>query len=181
LKNLRNRKRLIKKVSVLGSGKVREKDPIYRQALELGEALAREGYHVCHGGYRGVMEAVAKGCRSAGEHNTAVIILGSSGKATEWASKKIGMPSWQSRLFKLVGMGDACIFLDGATGTLTELFVVLEMTNRRLLQKPIIVLGKKLGALLRSLARDPHFDLPPELHFVTTVSQAVKLLIGYRG
>jgi len=97
-------------------------------------------------------------------------------KANAWAGARSTMPSWKSRLFRLIEMGDAYIFLDGATGTLTELFVVLEMTNRGLLQKPMIILGKKLGALLRSLAKAPHFDLPPQLHFAMSVSQAIKLL-----
>jgi len=152
------------------------KDPVYRQALELGRVLANEGYTVCHGGYRGVMEAVAKGCRSGDGHNIAVMIRGASKKANVWAGTRIAMPSWQARLFKLIEMGDACIFLDGATGTLTELFVVLEMTNRGLLRKPIIILGKELSKLLRELAKDPHFDLPVQLVFVTSVAHALKQL-----
>jgi hypothetical protein len=109
------------------------------------------------------------------------MIRGASKKANAWARTRIAMPSWQERLFKLIEMGDACIFLDGATGTLTELFVALEMTNRGLLRKPVLILGKKHRVLLRSLAKDPHFDLPPQVFFVTSVAGAVKTLIGYRG
>jgi predicted Rossmann-fold nucleotide-binding protein len=86
------------------------------------------------------------------------------------------MPSWKDRLFKLIEKGDAYIFLDGATGTLNELFVVLEMTNRGLLRKPVIILGNKLGALLRSLKKDSHFDLPRECRIVSSIPQAIKLL-----
>ncbi len=165
----------IRRVSVLGSGKVRENDPVYQQAVKLGAALAGEGLTVYHGGYRGVMEAVAKGCRSAGGRNVAVTIQGSSSRANAFSDAEIKMPSWKDRLFKLIEKGEAYIFLEGATGTLNELFVVLEMTNRGLLRKPVIILGKKLRDLLRSLKKDPHFDLPRECCSASAISQAIKL------
>ena len=186
--------RRVRRVSVLGSSKVREADPAYQEALKLGEALAQEGFTVFHGGFRGVMEAVAKGSRLAGGHNVGVTIqktsvsrpgLRSGGNKIKkrtsvvvnpWTDAEIAMPSWHERLFKLIERGNAYIFLDGATGTLTELFVVLEMTNRGLLKKPIIVLGNKLGTLLHMLNKDPHFDLPPQLVFVTSVAQAIQRL-----
>jgi len=165
-----------KRVCVLGSGKVREKDPGYQQAVKLGRALAQEGWTVFHGGFNGVMEAVAKGSRLAGGRNVGVTIRKASKKANPLVDAEIKMPCWQSRLFKLIEMGDAYIFLDGATGTLTELFVVLEMTNRGLLKKPVFILGKKLGSLLRALKKDPHFDLPSQLVFVTSVVRAIRYL-----
>ena len=185
----------IRRVSVLGSGKVREKDPVYQQAVKLGAALAQEGFTVFHGGFNGVMEAVAKGNRLAGGHNVGITIQKPKLKpgfesrhqsqalirVNPWLDAEIKMPCWQSRLFKLVEMGDAYVFLDGATGTLAELFVVLEMTNRGLLKKPIIILGKKLRAFFRTLQKDPHFNLPGTLHFVTSILQTIKLLIGYKG
>ena len=122
------------------------------------------------------MEAVAKGSRLAGGHNVGVTIRGASKKANSLVDAEIKMPCWQSRLFKLIEKGEAYVFLDGATGTLTELFVVLEMTNRGLLKKPIIILGKKIRFLLRMLKKDPHFDLPGTLHFATSIPQTVKLL-----
>ena len=172
----RSPKHSVRCVAVLGSGKVRKKDPVYLQAVALGQALARENFVVCHGGYGGVMEAVAKGCRFAGGHNTGITIRGASKKTSPWTDTEIKMPSWQSRLFKLIEMGDAYVFWDGASGTLAELFVVLEMTNRGLLQKPIIILGKKLSKLLRSLAKDPNFDLPPQVVFVISAEQATRHL-----
>jgi uncharacterized protein (TIGR00725 family) len=172
----RRHKGPIRRVSVLGSGKVSGKDPVYQQALRLGVALAGEGFTVYHGGYRGVMEAVAKGCRGTGGRNIAITIKGSSSRANAFSDAEIKMPSWKDRLFKLIEKGEAYVFLDGATGTLNELFVVLEMTNRGLLRKPVIVLGKKLRDLLRSLKKDPHFDLPRECRSVPSISQVVKIL-----
>ena len=166
----------IRRIAVLGSGKVREKDPIYQQAVKLGQALAQEGFTVFHGGFSGVMEAVAKGSRKVKGRNIGVTIRGASKKANPLVDAEIKMPCWQSRLFKLVERGDAYVFLDGATGTLAELFVVLEMTNRGLLKKPIIILGKKLKSLLRILKKDPYFDLPRTLYSAASIRQTVRLL-----
>jgi len=177
----------IRRVSVLGSGKIRAKDPAYRQAVQLGAALAAEGMTVFHGGFRGVMEAVARGAKQAKGHNVAVtirrkgdspskVVKGTVPLANPWADAEIKMPSWQERLFRLIEVADAYIFLDGATGTLTELFVAIEMTNRGLLQKPIIIFGKKLRLLLRSLSKDPHFDIPEQLVFATSIPQTLKAL-----
>ena len=176
-----NPKRSIRRVSVLGSGKVSEKDPVYQQAVRLGQALAQEGFRVCHGGYGGVMEAVAKGCRLAGGQNAGVTIRGVSKKINPQSDAEIRMPSWKERLFKLIEMGDAYIFLDGATGTLAELFVVLEMTNRGLLSKPIIILGKRFSKLMRFLKKDISVKIPQNLHFTPSTARAVKILTGYRG
>jgi len=177
----RSPKRRIRRIAVLGSGKVLEKDPIYQQALQLGQALARSGFSVCHGGYGGVMEAVAKGCRFARGHNIGITIRGAFKKINPQVDTEIKMPCWKSRLFKLIEMGDAYVFLDGATGTLAEFFVVLEMTNRGLLKKPIIILGKKLALLVRMLKKDPHFDLPRTLRFASSIRQAAALLRECRG
>jgi uncharacterized protein (TIGR00725 family) len=177
----RSPKNRIRRIAVLGRGRVLEKDPIYQQALKLGQALARSGFCICHGGYGGVMEAAAKGARLGGGQNTGVTIRGSSKKTNPYVSAELSMPSWQSRLFKLVEMGDAYIFLDGATGTLAEFFVVLEMSNRKLIKKPVIILGKKLHKLIGLLKKDPHFDIPRGLAFATSVAQAMKYLRGYRG
>jgi hypothetical protein len=171
-----NPKRSIRRISVLGSGKVPGKDPVYRQAAELGQALAQKGFTIFHGGFGGVMEAVAKGSQKAKGRNIGVTIRGASKKVNPFVDAEIKVPCWQSRLFKLVEKGEAYIFLDGATGTLAELFVILEMTNRGLLKKPIIILGKKLKSLLRILKKDPYFDLPRTLYFAASIRQTVRLL-----
>jgi uncharacterized protein (TIGR00730 family) len=177
----RSSKNRICRVSVLGSGKVFEKDPVYQQAVRLGRALARKGFSVCHGGYGGVMEAVAKGCRLAGGQNTGVTVRGASKKVNMQVDAEIKMPSWKERIFKLIEMGDAYVFLDGATGTLAELFTVLEMTNRGLLSKPVIILGRRLHKLMKFLKKDIPMEIPQNLYLTPSIAQAVKILIGYRG
>lgn len=177
----------IRRVSVFGSGTVREGSPVYRQAVKLGLALARAGFSVYHGGYGGVMEAVAKGCRAAGGTNTGITVEARKmpgfksypGRAltrvNQWADAEIRMPSWEGRLLKLIETGEAYVFLDGATGTLNELFLVWEMANRKLHTKPVLLLGKRLQKLVKFLKKDPALRIPESFYLVSSVDQTIKL------
>ncbi|OQA53127.1 MAG: LOG family protein ORF6 in fasciation locus [Candidatus Omnitrophica bacterium ADurb.Bin292] len=189
----------MEKICVLGSGTVRMNSPVYRQAEELGRALARAGFSVYHGGYGGVMEAVAKGCREAGGHNSGVTIAGkrrpSNAKRhgnslfvashiprkNPYTSAEIKVPSWEKRLLKLIEMGDAYVFLDGATGTMNELFFVWEMANRGLHAKPILLLGKELHQLVKFLKKNGMVKIPENFHRVATIQRVVKYLVERRG
>ena len=122
------------------------------------------------------MEAVARGCRDAQGYNTGIAIRRSLAKRNPWADAEVQAVSWKERLLKLVEMGDAYIFLDGATGTLNELFFVWEMTNKKLLHKPILILGKRLHALVRFLKKDVSLKIPENLCLVTSIPQALTVL-----
>lgn len=163
-------------IAVLGSGTVKSDHPLYQQAMELGFSLAKAGFSICHGGYGGVMEAVARGCHNGGGKNIGITIRESLTKRNPWGDCEIQMPSWQARLFKLIEMGDAYVFLDGATGTLNELFFVWEMTNKGLLDKPIILLGKHLHELIKFLKKNFSLKIPTNFHLIKSIAQAINLL-----
>ncbi len=177
-------------ITVLGSGTISARNPIYEQAKKLGFCLAKAGFKICHGGYGGVMEAVARGCRLAGGTNTGVTIRKPKLKpgfdnhrqnqalvrVNPWADEEVPIGSWQARLFKLIEMGDAYIFLDGATGMLNELFFVWEMANKKLLAKPIVVLGKRLQSLVKFLKKDPSLKIPAHFYLASSISQTIKIL-----
>jgi len=188
--------RVLSQVAVLGSGTAKRNSPLYKQAIRLGQELAEAGFTVYHGGRGGVMEAVARGSKEAGGRNVGVTIkntptlrpgLRFGGREVKdrvlagvnpYADAEIPMPSWKERLFKLIEMGDAYIFLDGATGTLNELFFVWEMANKKLQDKPIILLGKRLHRLVKFLKKDPAVKIPPRFHLVSSMSRIIRLLQG---
>src|SRR5439155_11029624 len=53
-------------VSVFGSARIRQDDPMYAAARQVGAELARAGLAVITGGGPGVMEAANRGCREGG-------------------------------------------------------------------------------------------------------------------
>ncbi len=169
-------KRAIRNIAVFGSGKIRETDLAYQRAMGMGMKLAQEGFHIFHGGFGGVMEAVARGSRSVRGRNTGIIVRGTLKKMNPWVSEVIQTPSWKDRLFRLIEMGEAYIFLDGATGTLAEFFVVWEMTHQRLIQKPIFILGKTLQTLALDLQKDPAVDFPRQMKIVRNAEDVIDAL-----
>lgn len=164
------------RVAVLGSGTVQDNSSVYRQAMALGRGLAEEGITVYHGGYGGVMEAVARGVREKGGHNVGVTVKRSLARLNSWADAEIRAFSWQERLFTLMDKADAYVFLDGATGTLNELFFVWEMANKKLHQKPIVILGDRLRRLVRALRKDPSLRIPRYFYEVTSLEKAIHCL-----
>lgn len=134
-------KRII--VSVFGSSHPREGDADYAFAYDLGALLARQGYTVCNGGYGGVMEASARGAKSAGGTTIGVTFRASGGRAANpWIDEVIEMETLMERLHKLISLGDAYAVLRGGTGTMLELAAVWEFLNKRMMPpKPVVALG----------------------------------------
>ncbi len=129
-------------VTVFGSSIAARDSREYREALELGRALAGSGLAVCSGGYGGVMEAVSRGARESGGEVIGVTTEGSRAEANEWVSSEFRAGTWQERLFELVRRGQGYVACPGGTGTLVELAVVWEMLNKGMMRaKPLVVLG----------------------------------------
>ena len=61
-------------IAVYGSSTVRDGDPAWLRARELGRELARAGATVMTGGYGGIMEACSHGAHEAGGHVIGVTV-----------------------------------------------------------------------------------------------------------
>src|ERR1700686_1674802 len=132
----------MKIITVFGSSRPEEGHADYAEAVELGRALAAEGFAVCTGGYGGVMEGVSRGAREAGGRVLAVTSSFFRPRANRWVDEETRVATWQERLFELVRLGDGYVACKGGTGTLVELAVVWEMLNKKAMeQRPFVVLG----------------------------------------
>ncbi|MCM8774965.1 MAG: LOG family protein [Candidatus Omnitrophica bacterium] len=141
-------------VTIFGSAQAKESDASYQQALHVGRLLAQNDFTVCNGGYRGIMEASARGACEAGGKTLGITTVQFAGKVNPWIQEERSMKTWKDRLFSLIETGNAYVLFNGGTGTLTELFVVWEMTNKGLLKNPIILIGDFLHALLERLKKE---------------------------
>jgi len=129
-------------ITVFGSSRPEDGHADYAEALELGRALATEGFAVCTGGYGGVMEAVSRGARESGGRVLAVTSSFFRSRANPWVEEETRVATWQERLFELVRLGDGYVACKGGTGTLVELAVVWEMLNKGAMEpRPFVVLG----------------------------------------
>ena len=132
----------MKTITVFGSSRPEEGHAEYTEAVELGRALAAEGFAVCTGGYGGVMEGVSRGAREAGGRVLAVTSNFFRRRANRWVDEETPVATWQERLFELVRLGDGYVACKGGTGTLVELAVVWEMLNKKAMEhRPFVILG----------------------------------------
>lgn len=144
-------------VSVFGTGRARAGEPAYVLAEQIGRALAKAGFAIANGGYRGTMYASAKGAAEAG--GTVIGVTCSAFKnsvANEYVTREIAVGSLDERLETLVRMGRAYVVLPGGTGTLLELAMVWELKNKGFLDqgKPIVLAGAFWRPLVDLVAAD---------------------------
>ena len=121
----------IKRVTFFGDGdKLCEDKKYYKDAFNLAKMLAENGYVIVNGGGPGVMKAATLGTK-AGKGTAEVVILdpkkqpdnyeGVDGNNLNLADKIYKMSTYESRLKKLMELGDAFVIFKGGTGTISEI------------------------------------------------------------
>jgi uncharacterized protein (TIGR00725 family) len=142
--------------TVFGSSVPEENSPDYTTAYECGRMLAKAGMAVCNGGYRGTMEASAKGAQGAGGMTIGITVSTWPRKPNPWIQQEVKMTSLIDRLMRLVEMGNAYVVLPGGSGTLLEFACVLELMNKGIIrQKPIVLVGDFWEGVLGALRNEP--------------------------
>jgi len=143
-------------VSVFGTGRVKADLPAYGFAEQVGRALAQAGFAIANGGYRGIMQASAKGAAEAGGTVIGVTCSAFKSLANEHITREIRTCSLDERLNMLVKLGRAYVVLPGGTGTLLELAMVWELKNKGFLDagKPIVLAGEFWRPLVDLMAGD---------------------------
>ena len=138
-----------KTITVFGSSKPVETDEQYKLAYELGSLLAINGFDVCTGGFFGIMEAISKGAVENGGKAIGVTVNNWGPDANKYLTKEIKCSSLFERINKLIETGDAFIVLQGGTGTLLELAMVWELSNKGLMDnKPILCHSSMWGGIV---------------------------------
>jgi len=107
------------RVSVIGGSEVEE--GTYEEAREVGRLLAERDHEVVCGGYGGVMEAACRGASEAGGHTVGILKGTDPSEGNEWVGTGIATGMGDARNALVVLNGAACIAVDGAAGTLSEL------------------------------------------------------------
>lgn len=173
------------KVAVFGGANARPMDDSYRQAVELGAALAAAGHVVMTGGYIGMMEAASKGAAEAGGHVIGVtcdeIEAFRPIKPNPWVKEEWRFVTLSDRLMNLVNRCDAAIALPGGVGTLAEVSILWnQVLIHAIPPKPIILVGSGWKATFESLLRSQGDYIASHdrelIAFATDVHSALQIL-----
>jgi hypothetical protein len=119
-------------IAVIGAG--RAEPTLLSHAEQVGRLLAEAGCTVVCGGLGGVMEAVARGARTAGGATVGIVPGESRGDANEWIAYPVATGMGHARNLAVVASGDAVIAVGGEWGTLAEIGLA------RKLGRPVVVL-----------------------------------------
>lgn len=147
-------------LSVFASSRLRPEDPLYAKLVRYGEVIAEEGLGLASGGYRGGMEALARGVKARGGlvvGVTAPTLFPERKGPSPYVDVELPAASLPERIGRLLDLGVGYLALPGGVGTLAELLLAWNLLYlRRGLGRPLGVDPYWLG-LLRA-----HGEIAPE-------------------
>lgn len=147
------------KISIFGSSRATEDQPVFRDAVRLGRTLAEAGFTIVNGGYGGLMEATSIGAAEAGGQVIGVtapeVFPDRSGVNSSVTIEETTV-TIAGRIARVVDIADATITLPGSIGTLAEFIVswntcfVAPLKGDR--PKPNIVVGPTWRRLVEQIS-----------------------------
>lgn len=142
-------------VTVFGSARISEGDPIYEMARELGGNLAKAGYAVMTGGGPGLMEATNRGAREAGGCSIGCNIrLPVEQEPNMYLDDFVEFEHFFIRKLMLIKYSCAFVILPGGYGTLDEAFEVATLIQTGKLERfPIVVMNSEFFRPIENLLR----------------------------
>lgn len=130
-------------VSIFGSARVSESDPMYMAAHETARLIGERGYGVITGGGPGIMEAANKGARESGSPSIGCAIeLPIEQGINPYVTLPVNFRYFFVRKTMFVKYAQAFIIFPGGVGTLDELFEALTLIQTHKVRNfPIILYG----------------------------------------
>lgn len=130
-------------VSVFGSARTAESDPMYAAARDLGRRLAEAGFAVITGGGSGIMEAVNHGAFSAGGLSVGCNIeLPREQAMNAYVNLAVNFRYFFCRKTMFMKYAEGFVMFPGGYGTLDELFEALTLIQtRKSLRFPVVLFG----------------------------------------
>ena len=167
-------------VTIFGGSKCAEHDPEYAQARRVGELLAEAGYTICTGGYLGVMEAASRGAHEKGGRVLGVIMNQFKAEPNRYLTDKVATPHFYERLQQLITRSVGFIAIRGGMGTVTELSLVWNKIQTRVIgPRPLVLLGDCWPAVVESWQRSLAVSAEDvrALDFASSPEEAVALIV----
>jgi uncharacterized protein (TIGR00730 family) len=166
-------------VTIFGGSDCRDSDPEYAQARRVGELLAEAGFTICTGGYLGVMEAASRGARERGGRVLGIVMNQFKAEPNRYLTDKVATPHFYERLQRLITRSVGFIAIRGGMGTVTELSLVWNKIQTRVIDpRPLVLLGDCWPPVVK--AWQQHLAVTDQnvgaLDFASTPEEAVAII-----
>jgi hypothetical protein len=148
-------------ITVFGSARIGEDDPVYADAREVGRLLAQAGFSVVTGGGPGVMEAANRGARDGGGLSVGFNIeLPHEQHENPYLDLNLTFDHFYARKTMFVMAAEGFVIFPGGFGTLDELFESLTLIQTgKVLHFPVVLFGRDYWqGLLRWIRERPLAD-----------------------
>jgi uncharacterized protein (TIGR00730 family) len=168
-------------VTIFGGSKCGEESEEYEQARRLGQLLAERGFTICTGGYLGVMEGASRGARERGGRVLGIVMNQFKSEPNRYLTEKVASAHFYERLQNLIERSVGFIALRGGAGTVTELSLVWNKLQTKVIEpRPLVLLGDcwpKVVEAFRKYLVVSEQDAAL-LDFVNTPEEAVRIISG---
>src|SRR6266481_3298538 len=129
-------------VTIFGGSRCDANSLEYGQAYQVGALLAEKGYTICTGGYLGVMEAASRGARERGGRVLGIVMNQFKAEPNRFLTDKVATQHFYERLQNLIVRSVGFVALRGGMGTVTELSLVWNKLQTRVIDsRPLVLLG----------------------------------------
>ena len=139
-------------VTIFGGSKCGPESVEYREALKLGGLLAKAGFTICTGGYLGIMEAASRGAREAGGRVFGIVMNQFKAEPNRYLTDKVATDHFYDRLQNLITRSVGFVVFKGGMGTVTEMSLVWNKLQTRVLEpRPIVLIGEYWRDVVKAL------------------------------
>ena len=108
----------------------------------MGRLLAEAGFTICTGGYLGIMEAASRGAREAGGRVFGIVMNQFKSEPNRYLTDKVATNHFYDRLQNLITRSVGFVAFKGGMGTVTEVSLVWNKLQTRVLERrPIVLIG----------------------------------------
>ena len=143
-------------VSIFGSARIDEDDPMYAAAEETGRRFAEQKFAVITGGGPGIMEAANRGAAEAGGRSVGCNIeLPFEQGMNSWVRTAVNFRYFFVRKTMFVKYAEGFVIFPGGFGTMDELFEALTLIQTRKVRNfPVVMFGSAYWGGLLEWIRD---------------------------
>jgi uncharacterized protein (TIGR00730 family) len=130
-------------VTIFGSARIREGNPVYEQARDAGRRFAELGWAVVTGGGPGVMEAANRGAKEGGGLSVGFNIeLPHEQSPNSYLDISLTFRHFYARKTMFVKAAEGFVVFPGGFGTVDELFEALTLIQTgKVLHFPVVLFG----------------------------------------
>jgi len=129
-------------VTIFGGSKCSSDSAEYKDAEDLGRRLAEAGFTICTGGYLGIMEAASRGAREKGGRVFGIVMNQFKSEPNRYLTDKVATDHFYDRLQNLITRSVGFVAFRGGMGTVTEISLVWNKLQTRVLERrPLVLIG----------------------------------------